>query len=310
MTKLELLKCVKCKNETIEIRHKTTTLVCSACGHNYKIEKDVPIMVIPDDESEIFQSGIHKKQGTEFKYKEHYHQDALDFDYFQVRDSGTEHSERRVREYIFSHTPKSPKRILDVGCGKAWVAEMFCSTSGEVISMDIANTNVVKALEKYPFENHSGVVADVLNLPFRENLFDCIIASEIIEHVVHPDKFIKNLIEVLKPGGTLILTTPYKEKLQYSLCIHCNKLTPQHAHIHSFDETILADLYPNKNNVDFSYKTFGNKVLMHLRTHFLLRHFPFNMWLMFDRIANMVYKAPATIMVKWTKLGNTTKSDL
>lgn len=300
MVELILLKCIKCGSKKLTTIINENRLVCSECNQSYPIQNGVPILLKPDEESEIFQSEIHKKQGTEFKYKEHYQQDAIDFDYFQVRDKGTEHSERRVREFIFAQTPKNPKRMLDVGCGKAWVAEMFSSIANEVISMDISFTNVEKALEKYPFENHSGIVADVLNLPFQENSFDCIIASEIIEHVVYPDQFIKKLIRILKPGGVLLVTTPYKEKLQYNLCIHCNKLTPRHAHIHSFDEKKLAELY-SKNDVLFEYQTFANKALLHLRTHVFLHFLPFGIWRFIDKVANLIYKAPATIFIKWKK---------
>lgn len=300
MINLELLKCTKCGYKILKASPDRSSLSCDSCGSTYVVEKNIPILVIPDDEDTLSQSELHERQGSKFDYKEHYQQDAIDFDYFQERDNGTAHSEKRVREYIFAHTPKSPKRILDVGCGKAWVAEMFCPTAGEVISMDISYTNVEKALTKYPFENHSGVVADVLNLPFHENSFDCIIASEIIEHVVYPNTFIETLIGILKPGGVLLVTTPYKEKLQYNLCIHCNKSTPRHAHIHSFDENKLASLY-TKSDVLFEYKTFANKVLMHLRTHVFLHFLPFGLWQFIDKVANTIYKAPATIFVKWEK---------
>ena len=44
--------------------------------------------------------------------------------------------------------------------------------------------------------------------PFKKNTFDCIIASEIIEHLDNPLDFLKNCNNALKPGGMLLLTTP------------------------------------------------------------------------------------------------------
>ena len=298
---LTILKCINCEDGNIDVSGKRDKLICTNCKQTYPIHNQIPLMLQNNEEPNLVESEIHKKQGTVFNYIDHYQKDAVDFDYFQVRESGTEHSEKRVREYIISHLPGKSKKILDVGCGKAWVAELCCPKNIEVVSMDIALTNVVKALEKYPFDNHSAVVADVFTLPFNENSFDCIIASEIIEHVVYPDIFIKNLMRILKPGGVIIVTTPYKEKLQYSLCIHCNKSTPQHAHIHSFDENILAKLYNNNDVASFEYKTFGNKLLIHLRTYILLRFLHFKVWKAIDTIANFIYKAPSTILVKWEK---------
>ena len=298
---LAILKCIKCENGDIFVSEKGDELICTSCKQTYSVSNQIPLLLQNNSEHNLVESEIHKKQGTSFNYIDHYQKDAINFDYFEKRDRGTEHGERRVREYILSQVSQNVKTILDVGCGKAWVAEMFCPKNIEVTSMDIALTNVVKALEKYPFDNHSGVVADVFSLPFKENSFDCIIASEIIEHVVNPDIFVKNLIQILKPNGELIVTTPYKEKLDYSLCIHCNKATPRHAHIHSFDENILKNLYDNKNAESFEYKTFGNKVLIHLRTHVFLGFMHFKIWNAIDKIANWIYKAPSTILVKWGK---------
>ncbi len=60
-----------------------------------------------------------------FNYIDHYKKDAVEFDYFEERKGATAHDERRVREYIISKIPKSVNSILDVGCGKGWVAKEF-----------------------------------------------------------------------------------------------------------------------------------------------------------------------------------------
>lgn len=38
--------------------------------------------------------------------------------------------------------------------------------------------------------------------------FDAVIATEIIEHVAHPDQFLKGIAQLLKPGGYIMLSTP------------------------------------------------------------------------------------------------------
>lgn len=47
------------------------------------------------------------------------------------------------------------------------------------------------------------------------NRFDAILATEIIEHVAHPDEFLVCLASVLKPGGRLFLTTPNGRYFRY-----------------------------------------------------------------------------------------------
>src|SRR6185503_15212558 len=175
-----------------------------------------------------------------FDYLGHYATDAEMFDYFEARSGATEHSERRLREMIQTFIPAGTKTILDVGCGSAWIAKTYLPKGVEVISLDASVTNPKKAVTKYPSPHHAGVAADAFHLPFRDGSIECIVAAEIIEHVTDPAAFVNELYRVLAPGGKLVVSTPYKELLRYELCIHCNKLTPVNAHLHSFDERKLA----------------------------------------------------------------------
>ena len=47
--------------------------------------------------------------------------------------------------------------------------------------------------------------AFVLSFP---QLFDCVVITEIIEHVAHPDEFLLQVSRLLKPGGYVVMTTP------------------------------------------------------------------------------------------------------
>jgi len=240
------------------------------------------------------------KMTQKFDYINHYKIDAEEFDYFEERTGATEHDERRVHEFILSKISKNCDSILDVGSGSAWVADQFKKTEVKIISLDISKKNAVKAKEKVNTDTHSPIVADSFKLPFQSNSFDTVIASEIIEHVVEPKWFVKELFRVVKPIGKLIITTPYKEKLRYYLCVHCNQKTPVHAHIHSFDEKKLLSLLPNDGNIN-SWETFGNKLLIFLRTYIVLQYFSFKIWKFIDIIGNKMKNIPAHIIVIYNK---------
>jgi SAM-dependent methyltransferase len=106
-------------------------------------------------------------------YVEHYQTDAQEFDYFEEReDPATEHDERRVREAILSRLPTGTSAVLDVGCGRAWVARDLCPRGITVCSMDVSLTNPKRALEKYPSDNHCALVADAFALPFADRSID------------------------------------------------------------------------------------------------------------------------------------------
>ena len=45
-------------------------------------------------------------------------------------------------------------------------------------------------------------------LPFEDNYFDSVLMTEVLEHVASPESVFQEISRVLKPGGTLYLTTP------------------------------------------------------------------------------------------------------
>lgn len=296
---VEILRCINCGSH--HLLQEDKLVKCSRCKHSYEIKENVPVLLPGKEQENLLHTDIHKMQGSQFRYLDHYQKDAFTSDYFAERDQGTEHHERRVREQIIQEVKIPTGTVLDVGCGKAWVAQHFCPKGYNVFSMDIALKNTSEALKRYPFKNHWAIVADAFNLPFQNESFDCIIASEIIEHVPDPALFVESLFRCLKPGGKLIVTTPYKEKLQFSLCIHCNKSTPLHAHIHSFDEKILTSLYSGAHLDKVRYKKFANRIPVHLRMHPLTRHMSFKSWSLFDKLMNRIKDVPTRIIIIWQK---------
>jgi SAM-dependent methyltransferase len=293
----EIFQCPACHNQ--ELTFGDDKISCFGCGLVFRIEGKVPLMFM--EKTESVHSDFHETFGSEFDYVGHYQKDAHEFDYFEKRGGAIGHNERRVREFILKKLPPNPGLVLDVGCGGGWVATALCPKGYEVVSFDISPKNTQEVLARNPSPNHSAVAGDVFALPFQPASFDIVIASEIIEHVYDPGLFAKGLLEILKPGGTLIITTPYKEKIVYALCVHCNRPTPLSAHLHSFDEKKLATLFPKEKVSQAGYYRFANKALIHLRTHVFLKWFGFVAWRMIDRIANTLYNHPISILVKIIK---------
>lgn len=264
--------------------HAEATRLGFADGSSFDVVDGIPVLVAPD------QSSHH--------YLHHYAQDAEKFDYYEQRDPATEHDEHRLRQTILRQVDGDAVSVLDVGCGRAWVADALCSPSVTVCSLDAALSNPRAAVRRHSRQHHCAVVADALSLPFADNSFDCVISSEVIEHIVDPHAFVRELLRVVKPGGRCIVSTPYNEKRQFVLCIHCNNTTPLHAHLHSFTEHSLASLAPS---VPMRNDIFGNKALLILRTYVLLRFLPYTLWRLVDRLANTIIAKPAHIVCVWTK---------
>lgn len=97
------------------------------------------------------------------------------------------------------HSLKLPdyESVLIVGTGHDPYRSMFHRVK-EYVRLDIE-----------PVIGITDVVANALALPFGANRFDCIFATEVIEHLSNPFIFAREITRVLKPGGTIILTVPF-----------------------------------------------------------------------------------------------------
>ena len=263
-----------------KLREESDNLLLDTNNAAFPVQGDVPLFLDAQDE---------KISEQDFHYINHYTIDAEVFDYYRDRNDKLEQvSVSLLRRSIIRQIPRNTRFLLDVGCGCAYIAKHFISSGTRVVSLDVAQANAEKALKKYPSDNHAAVVADVFALPFKENTFDCIVASEIIEHTVDPHAFVEALKRVLKPGGTLIISTPYKEKIEYSLCIHCNCKTPKNAHLHSFDKNNMRSLHSTSGLEVERITLVGNKLLLMSRMAILLDKMGYRLWKAIDGIFNVI----------------------
>jgi ubiquinone/menaquinone biosynthesis C-methylase UbiE len=271
---------------------KDNMLVSLDNSKQYLIENDV-IHLLPNE------------QMSE-KYVKHYEKDAILFDYFAESPKVTSDDEQRLHEIIIDelNLNKDNDTILDVGSGGGWAANSFIKKCKRFISVDISAKNLEAISKKINSENFFAVQADGLRLPFVNNCIERIVSSEVIEHLVEPQKFIEELYRILKPSGRIVISTPYKERLQYYLCVHCNEPTPKNAHLHSFDEQKLLQLTNNCPSAKVTFKIFGNKALHILRFYVILQFLPLFLWKLIDKLANLVIKKPQHIIMVIEKPDN------
>ena len=95
--------------------------------------------------------------------------------------------------------------VLDVGCGTGAFTLAALRRGGRTTSIDIG----LELLRRARSKGAPGPVAgDAAALPFRDGSFNLVISSECIEHTAHPERSVAEMLRVLRPGGTLVLTCP------------------------------------------------------------------------------------------------------
>lgn len=98
-------------------------------------------------------------------------------------------------------------RILDVAAAQGNFSLLLAEAGYQVTWNDLRGDLVDYVKEKYDFGDLSYAVGDVFDLGF-EACFDAVLITEIIEHVAHPDEFLKKISRMVRPGGFVIMTTP------------------------------------------------------------------------------------------------------
>jgi ubiquinone/menaquinone biosynthesis C-methylase UbiE len=108
------------------------------------------------------------------------------------------------------------ERILDIGGGSGFLSMALSEISKESMILDIEGTRLPAISKKNPkIECFCANVESCL--PFKQNTFDVIIASELLEHLNDPEIFFSESHRILKKGGRLILTTPNYDNLTYKI---------------------------------------------------------------------------------------------
>ncbi|HET7074703.1 MAG TPA: class I SAM-dependent methyltransferase, partial [Mycobacterium sp.] len=109
-------------------------------------------------------------------------------------------------------------KVIDVGCGAGRHAFEAYRRGADVIAFDHDESELrsVAAILRAMAEQGEApaaasatvVLGDALNMPYADETFDCVIASEILEHIPHDDVAIAELVRVLKVDGTLAISVP------------------------------------------------------------------------------------------------------
>ena len=168
------------------------------------------------------------------------------WDYFQREGieifSGSEYR----LEFLFRKASRLARRrrirVLNIGVGNGWLEER-CSRQGwETCSLDPSEV----AIERVIAKGIDGRIGLLEANPFPDNDFEVVFCSEVIEHLSEEKAptGISEIRRVLRKGGSLVGTVPYREVLFEGLvvCPGCGAKHHRYGHRQSFDKTKMEAL--------------------------------------------------------------------
>ena len=105
--------------------------------------------------------------------------------------------------YRFAVARAGTGRVLDLGCGDGYGSAELAAHQAGVVGMD----RVAPAAE--PRRSAARFVrGELRGLPFAPASFELVVSFQVIEHLLDPSDYLREITRVLRPSGTLLLTTP------------------------------------------------------------------------------------------------------
>lgn len=139
-----------------------------------------------------------------------------------------------IARYYFA-IPYIKGRVLDIACGTGYGCHLVAKDRKrevtEMVGVDIDEDTIKYATREYHHQKVTYIQGDGLDpqLPDRLGMFDTILSFETIEHVADDRLFMDHLYQMLKPGGTLVLSSPFGRGrgMPTSEPFHVHQLTPE-----------------------------------------------------------------------------------
>lgn len=156
------------------------------------------------------------------------------------------HSGALLIDYL-STLVKFEGRVLDYGCGVGYLVGHLLNRGIACEALDFSETSIKRVRQQ--FEDHplfrGAIVANELPTPVPDKSIDLLLSVEMVEHLFdeHLTPTFGEFHRLLRPGGTLIVTTPNDEELAASrvLCPDCAGVFHQYQHLRSWTVDSLRE---------------------------------------------------------------------
>lgn len=157
----------------------------------------------------------------------------------------------------------SARRVLDLGCGNGTLTARLHEAGYDVTGVDHSSSGIALAQRAHPgipFARHD------LHEPLpaaHTGCYDAVVAVEVIEHLLLPRRLMAAATAALRPGGALVVTTPYHGYLKNlalaltgSFDAHWAPLR-DYGHVKFFSRRTLTRLFEEFGYADIRFRTAG-----------------------------------------------------
>ncbi len=124
---------------------------------------------------------------------------------------------RNLRQSVERLARSARGVMLDVGCSERPYGSVFAPHVERYVGLDYPPALLDKQPDLWEIldraQGYVDVFGDGRRLPFADESFDTVLATEVLEHVLSPGTVVQEMARVLKPEGRLLVTVPFLQPL-------------------------------------------------------------------------------------------------
>ena len=162
--------------------------------------------------------------------------------------------------------PRNGERVLDVGCGRANDAMDLARRGGSCLGLEPSETMICHAKREIAKDGTGVALLRGIgeDMPLKSHSFDKVVCKGALDHFPTPERAVKEMARVVKPGGTVIITVANLDCLGFRLgrtfFVRFRKLLRR-------EESIYEKIWqtPFDHTFRFDYKTLNKMVRQHMK---------------------------------------------
>lgn len=114
-------------------------------------------------------------------------------------------SKYSTQNIVIDNLPPDAVRVLDVGCNEGYIGK-YSNINSDFYGIDFNEDALENAKKHYKKVACINLNTDT-SVPWGEK-FDCIVFGDVLEHLIFPEKVLRNILNRLDSGGLVIVSLP------------------------------------------------------------------------------------------------------